>query len=122
MTMYSESSDPDPRRRPRSVMASDSEWERIRERASASGMSISSFICLRTTGPERKRPPGPTPQAIAARLERTETAVLTLAEVERRRLAERGEAEEWETVLRKVSFRLRTGWPDSGDPEEGESP
>ena len=120
--MYSESSDPDPRRRPRSVMASDSEWDRIRERANAAGMSISSFICLRTTGPDRSPPPGPPPQAIAARLERIETAVLTLAEVERRRLAERGEADDWETALRKVGFRLRTERPVSGDPEEGEQP
>ena len=120
--MYSESSDPDPRRRPRSVMASDSEWDRIRERAKAAGMSISSFICLRTAGPDRRPPPGPTPQAIAARLERIETAVLTLAEVERRRLAERGEADNWETALRKVGFRLRTERPVSGDPAEGEQP
>ena len=53
MTMHAESNESDPRRRPRSVMATDSEWHRIRERADAAGMSISSFICLRSAGVQR---------------------------------------------------------------------
>ena len=32
---------PDPRRHPRTVMATDTEWQRIRERAEAAGMPIS---------------------------------------------------------------------------------
>ena len=103
-------------------MATDSEWNRIRERAEAAGMSISSFICLRSAGPERKSPSSSIPQAVAAKLERIETAVLTLVEIERRRLAERGEADDWETALRKVGFRLRTERPVSGGPAEGEQP
>ena len=47
--MQTERNESDPRRRPRSVMASDRVWDRIRKRAKAAGMSISSFICLRTT-------------------------------------------------------------------------
>ena len=81
---------PDPRRHPRTVMATDTEWQRIRERAEAAGMPISRLICRRAAGPER-RPPGVAPEAVLARLERIETAVLVLAEVERQRLAERGE-------------------------------
>ena len=33
--------EPDPRRHPRTVMATDTEWQRIRERAEAAGMPIS---------------------------------------------------------------------------------
>ena len=86
--------EPDPRRHPRTVMATDTEWQRIRERAEAAGMPISRFVCQRAAGPDR-RPPGVAPKAVLARLERIETAVLVLAEVERQRLAERGEEECW---------------------------
>ena len=73
---------PDPRRHPRTVMATDTEWRRIRERAEAAGMPISRFVCQRAAGPERRPPPGVAPEAVLARLERIETAVLVLAEVE----------------------------------------
>ena len=73
---------PDPRRHPRTVMATDTEWRRIRERAEAAGMPISRFICQRAAGPERRPPPGVAPEAVLARLERIETAVLVLAEIE----------------------------------------
>ena len=43
---------PDPRRHPRTVLATDTEWRRIRERAEAAGMPISRFICQRAAGPE----------------------------------------------------------------------
>ena len=42
---------PDPRRHPRTVMATDTEWRRIRERAEAAGMPISRLICQRAAGP-----------------------------------------------------------------------
>ena len=51
------------------------------------------------------------------RLERIETAALVLAEVERQRLAERGEEEGWEAASRRVALRLRTERPVSGDGE-----
>ena len=50
-----------------------------------------------------------------ARLERIETAVLVLAEIERQRLAERGEAEGWEAAARRVALRLRAERPVAGD-------
>ena len=59
--------EPDPRRHPRTVMATDTEWQRIRERAEAAGMSISRFICQRAAGPERRPPPGVAPEAVLAR-------------------------------------------------------
>lgn len=85
-------------------------------------MSVSSFICLSSTGPERNPPSNSIPQAVAAKLERIETAVLTLAEVEHQRLAERGDAGDWEAALRKVGFRLRTERPVSDGPAEGDQP
>ena len=104
----------DHRRYPRTVMATDTEWERIHERAEAAGTSMSRFICQRAAGPER-RPPGVVPEAVLARLERIETAVLVLAEVERQRLAERGEEEGWEAAARRVALRLRAERPVAGD-------
>ncbi|MCY4551931.1 MAG: hypothetical protein OXC28_26660 [Defluviicoccus sp.] len=106
---------PDVRRHPRTVTATDTEWERIRERARAAGMQISRFICHRAAGPERRPTPGVAPEAVLARLERIETAVLVLAEVERQRLAERGEAEGWEAASRRVALRLRAERPVAGD-------
>ena len=47
--------------------------------------------------------------------ERIETAVLVLAEVERQRLAERGEEEGWEAAARRVGLRLRAERPLAGD-------
>jgi len=53
-------------------------------------------------------PSGPSPATIAARLDRIETAVMTLCEVERMRLAERGEDDGWTAMVRKVASRRRT--------------
>ena len=106
---------PDPRRHPRTVMATDTEWQRVRERADAAGMPISRFICQRAAGPERSPPPGLPQEAVLARLERIETAVLVLAEIERQRLAERGEDEGWEAAARRVALRLRAERPVTGD-------
>ena len=47
-----------------------------------------------------------------ARLERIETAVLVLAEVERQRLAE---GDGWEAASRRVALRLRGERPVAGD-------
>ena len=105
---------PDPRRHPRTVMATDTEWQRIQERAEAAGTSMSRFICQRAAGPDR-RPPDVTPKAVLARLERIETAVLVLAEIERQRLAEHGEEEGWEAATRRVALRLRAERPVAGD-------
>ena len=105
---------PDRRRRQRSVTATDSEWARISERAAAAGMSISAFICMRAGGADRMPATAP-PPASTARLERIETAVLTLAEVERQRLAERGEEDGWEAALRRVRLRLAAERPVFGD-------
>ena len=101
-------------RYPRTLTATDTEWRRIRERADAAGIPISRFICQRAAGPELRQRAGVSPEAMLARLENIETAVLALAEVERQRLAERGEAEGWEATMRRVALRLRAERPDAG--------
>ena len=105
----------DRRRRQRSVMATDSEWARISERAEAAGMSISAFICMQAGGSERMPSAGPSLQALAAGLERIESATLALAEVERQRQAERGEEDGWEAALKRVKLRLRAERPPPGE-------
>ena len=60
-------------------------------------------------------PSGVAPEAMLARLERIETPVLVLAEIERQRLAERGEEEGWEAAARRVELRLRAERPVAGD-------
>ena len=95
------------------VKASDSGSDVVRARANATGMSACGYVVRCATAPER--PPEPSLETIAARLDRIETAALTLAEVERMRLAERGEDDGWAVALRKVELRLRTGRAISGE-------
>ncbi|MXW85005.1 MAG: hypothetical protein F4Z55_03455 [Boseongicola sp. SB0667_bin_21] len=113
--MRDESAGPKAVRKQRAVKATDSEWDIVRERAKAARMSASGYVVRRVLAPER--PPGPSLATIAARLDRIETAVLTLAEVEQMRLAERGEADGWTAALRKVELRLRTERAVSGEAE-----
>ncbi len=89
-------------RRQRSVMATDSEWARITERAAAAGMSISAFICHRAGGSDRM-PAGTTAEESFARLERIETAVLTLTEIEHGRRDKPEEKEAREAALKVAS-------------------
>ena len=103
-------------RKQRAVKATDSEWDVVRERAKAARMSASGYVVRRALAPERA--PGPSLATIAARLDRIETAVLTLAEVERMRLAERGEDDGWTAALRRVELRLRTERAVSGEAED----
>ena len=111
--MQGDSARPEGVRKQRAVKATDSEWDVVRARAKAAGMSASGYVVRCATASER--PPGPSLETIAARLDRIETAVLTLAEVERIRLAERGEDDGWTAALRKVELRLRTERAISGE-------
>ncbi len=113
--MQDDSAGPKAVRKQRAVKATDSEWDLVRERAKAARMSASGYVVRRALAPERA--PGPSLATIAARLDRIETAVLTLAEVERMRLAERGEDDGWTAALRRVELRLRTERAVSGEAE-----
>ena len=106
-------------RKQRAVKATDSEWDIVRARAKAARMSASGYVVRRAMAPEL--PADPSLVTLLARLDRIETAVLTLCEVERMRLAERGEDDGWTAALRRVELRLRTDPTFSGGPEEGVS-
>ena len=93
-------------RKQRAVKATDSEWDIVQARARAARMSASGYVVQRALAPEW--PSGPSLATLSARLDRIETAVLTLCEVERIRLAELGEEDGWAAALRRVELRLRT--------------
>ena len=99
-------------RYPRTVTATDTEWRRIKERAKAAGMPVSRYVCERAMGPDRLAGKDVSPAAVTTTLERIETAVLVLAEVERQRLAE---GDGWEAAARRVALRLRSERPVAGD-------
>ena len=103
----------------RTVTATDTEWRRVKERAKAAGMPVSRYVCERAAGPDRQPPAGVSPEALLASLERIETAVLVLAEVERQRLSEHGEDGGWEAAARRVALRLRAERPLAGDGADG---
>lgn len=106
-------------RKQRAVKATDSEWDIVRARARAARMSASGYVVRRALSAEW--PAGPSPATLPARLDRIETAVLTLCEVERMRLAERGEDDGWTAALRRVELRLRTDPRRAGGSGEGVS-
>lgn len=103
-------------RKQRAVKATESEWALVRARAAAAGMSASGYVVRRALASEA--PEGPSLGTLAARLERIETAVLTLCEVERLRLAERGEDADWIAAVRRVALRMRSD-PARSDGAEG---
>ena len=102
----------------RAVKATDSEWEIVRARAKASRMSVSGYVVQRALAPDVSD--SPSRATLSARLDRIESAVLTLCEVERMRLAERGEDDGWTEALRRVALRLRTD-PTRAGSDTGES-
>ncbi len=104
--MQDDTEDPSAVRRQKAVNTTDSEWNPIRERASAARMSACGYIAQRALAPEKL--PGPSADGIAARLDSIETAVL--------RLAERGEDDGWTAALRKVELQLLTERAISGEP------
>lgn len=103
----------------RAVKATDSEWDIVRARAKAARMSASGYVVRRAVSAEW--PAGPSLATLSTRLDRIETAVLTLCEVERMRLAERGEGDGWAAALRRVELRLRTDPTRDGGSEGGTS-
>ena len=85
------------KRKRRCVMATDSEWSRMRERAAEDRMSCSEFIvqrCLHV--PE---PAAPEPALPARALRRIARSVLALEEMERLRLIREGAEGDWKAAL-----------------------
>ena len=94
------------RKRQRAVMATDSDWQAVRERAAAAGMDVSRFIVERLTAPvevpEDRAAVGELGGAVA-RIERT---VRVLWEVEKRRVEDGAGAETWEALVRRAGARV----------------
>ena len=83
------SGDSSERRTQHAVMATASEWSRIRELAAAAGMELSRYVVRRATVPD------PLPAAVLRRVARE---MLLLAKVEERRMAELGLEDRWEAL------------------------
>ena len=85
------------KRKRRCVMATDSEWSRMREKAAADGKSCSEFIvrCCLADG----TPAAPEPALAAPVLRRIARSVLALEEMERLRLIREGSEEGWKAAL-----------------------
>ncbi len=93
----------EPKRKARSIMASDSEWARIGERARALDMPISRFVVQHilgtTTRPQDVTPPGPQPPGLPADLQwRLAHHLLVLARIERYRFECAGSGEAWQAI------------------------
>ena len=88
-------------RRQRTVRATDSQWERVGALARAAGMNLSDFLLWRALESPRAAAPAPSelPELIR---DRVCEAALVLWELERRRLADAGESELWDTVSAAV--------------------
>ena len=83
----------------RSIMATDSEWERIVREAQAAGMGISRFIVQRVLMPDRL------PPEVLCRAVRE---MLVLSTLEERRLCEAGAGKAWEVACDAVDDWLES--------------
>ena len=95
------------KRRARCVMATDSEWQRIREAAAAARLSISDHVLrvlLAPPSPPANTAEGTLPARVQHRVAR---AVLVLELIEKRRLDKAGLGTAWDEIDREVD-----GWLD----------
>ena len=93
------------RKRQRAVMATDSDWETVRERADAAGMDVSRFVVERLTAPAAVPEEGAM-RDLAGTVARIERAVRVLYEVEKQRVEDSAGAETWEVLVRRAGVRV----------------
>ena len=109
----------DPRRKARTIMATDSEWARIGERAKALDMPISRFVvqlALATTAPQfRNTGTTPhddtmtTPPDLPSDLRwRLAHHLMVLARLERHRFESAGQGEAWQAIEEEVDALLKS--------------
>ena len=96
----------DGRKRQRAVMATDSDWQALRERADAAGMDVSRFILERLTVPVPAPQDGAAVRDLAATVARIERAVRVLWEVEKQRVVDTAGAETWQALVRRAGARV----------------
>ena len=109
----------DPKRKARSIMASDSEWARIGERARALDMPISRFVVQHILGtttrpqdvtitrPQNVTTSGPQSPGLPADLQwRLAHHLLVLARIERYRFERTNEGEAWQAIEEEAEALL----------------
>ena len=99
-------SDAQGRKRQRAVMATDSDWQTVRERADAAGMDVSRFIVERLTAPAKVPDDRAAVRDLAGAMARIERAVRVLYEVEKQRVEDGAGAETWELLVRRAGTRV----------------
>ncbi len=92
----------DGRKRQRAVMATDSDWQTLKERADAAGMDVSRFIVERLTAPEDPA----ARRDLAGAVARIERALRVLYEVEKQRVADTAGADTWQALVRRHDHAL----------------
>ena len=93
----------EPRRKARTIMASDSEWARIREHAEARDMPISRFIVQQVLATSTTPQPTGLPTDLLWRLAHH---LMVLARIERHRFESAGESEAWQAIEEEIEARL----------------
>ena len=88
------------KRKRRCMMATDSEWTRMREAAAAAEISCSAFIVRRCL--DGAEPAAPEPVLPAPVLRRVMRTVLALEEIERLRLKKAGSEADWNAALARA--------------------
>ncbi len=76
-------------------MATDSEWDRIRERAAAEDVPISRYVVQQILRPVGEPPPPSLPIEVQWLMARN---LLMLAQVEKHRFERAGERQAWDTL------------------------
>ena len=93
-------------KRQRAVMATDSDWQALKERADAAGMDVSRFILERLTAPVPVSEDRVMTRDLAVGLARIERRVRVLYEVERQRVEDSAGVETWQALVRRAGARV----------------
>ena len=94
------------RKRQRAVMATDSDWQALKERADAVGMDVSRFIMERLTAPVAVPDDPVLTRDLAGAVARVERMVRVLYEVEKERVEGPAEADTWQALVRRAGARI----------------
>ncbi len=93
------------RKRQRAVMATDSDWQALKEHADAVGMDVSRFIMERLTAPVAVPDDVNLRRDLAGAVARIERMVRVLYEVEKERVEGSAGAETWQALVRRAGAR-----------------
>ena len=94
------------RKRQRAVMATDSDWQALKERADAVGMDVSRFIMERLTAPVPVPDDVDLRRDLAGAVARIERMVRVLYEVEKERVEGSAGADTWQALVRRADARI----------------